>query len=103
MACADGRDSTTPMERVSWGTSEAISDGSCVPRQAVTPAKLHSGVIGQTTVNACAGKEGLDGVGASSRGAGGFDGLAWREPNWSSSWPQGPQWVEDLPSSHHWL
>ena len=68
---------TTVMDRVLWGASEAISDGSGLHRQAVTPAKPHSGVIGQMTANACTGKEGLDGVGVSDRGAGGFAGLAW--------------------------
>ena len=37
------------MDRVSWGASEAISNGSGVCRWAVTPVKLHGGVIGQTT------------------------------------------------------
>ena len=67
---------TTPMDRVSWGASEAISNGSGVHRQTVTPAKLHGGVIGRMTANACTGKEGLDGVGVSNRGAGGFVGPA---------------------------
>ena len=67
---------TTPMDRVSWGASEAISNGSGVCRQAVTPAKPHGGVIGWMTANACTGKEGLDGVGVSNRGAGGFAGPA---------------------------
>ena len=58
---------TTPMERVSWATSEAISNGSCVHRQAVTPAKPCGGVIGQMTANAHTGEEGLDGVGVSNR------------------------------------
>ena len=66
---------TTPMDRVLWGASKAISDGSCVCRQAVTPAKLHGGVIGQTTANAHTGEEGLDGVRVSSRGARGLCGL----------------------------
>ena len=75
------------MDRVSWGASEAISEGSGVCRQAVTPSKLHSGVVGQTTANTCTGKEDLDGVGVSNR-------RGWRlcwsslgELNWSSSWP----------------
>ena len=67
---------TTPMDRVLWGTSEVSSDGSCIHRQAVTPAKLQGGVIGQTTAKAHTGEEGLDGVRVSGRGAGGFDGLA---------------------------
>ena len=68
---------TTPMDRVSWGTSEAICNGSCICRQAVTPAKPHGGGVGWTTANSHTGKEGLDGVGVSSRVAGGLDGLAW--------------------------
>ena len=59
---------TTPMDRVSWGASEAISNGSFVCRQAVTPAKPHCGVIGWTTANDLTGEEGLDGVGVSGRG-----------------------------------
>ena len=66
----------TPIERVSWGTSEAISDGSCVHKQAVTPVKLQGGVFGWTTANTHTGEEGLDGVKVSGWGAGGFDGLA---------------------------
>ena len=54
---------TSPMDRVLWDASEAIFNGSGVCRQAVAPAKPHSGVVGQTTANACIGKEGLDGVG----------------------------------------
>ena len=80
MAHAYGGDSgvaTTPMGKALWGASEVISNGSCVCRQAVTPAKLHSGVIGWMTANASTGIEGLDGVGVSGRGAGGFHGLAW--------------------------
>ena len=68
---------TTPIDRVSWGTSEASSNGSCVHRQAVTPAKLHGGGVGQTTAKARTGEEGLYGVRVSGRGAGGFDGLPW--------------------------
>ena len=71
---------TTSMDRVSWGASKAISNGSCVRRQAVTPAKPHGGVVGQMTANAHTGEEGLDGVRVSGRGAGGFDGLA--QGNW---------------------
>ena len=67
----------TPMDRVLWSASEAISNGSGVCRQAVTPVKPHSGVIGWMTANACTGEEGLDGVGVSNRGAGGFAGQAW--------------------------
>ena len=68
---------TTLMDRVPWGASEAISNGSGVHRQAVTPAKLHGGVVGHMTANACTGREGLDRVGVSNRGAGGFAGPAW--------------------------
>ena len=68
---------TTPMDRVFWGASEAIFEGCGVCRQAVTPAKLHGGVVGQTTANACTVKEGLDEVGVSNRGVGGFVGPAW--------------------------
>ena len=68
---------TTPMDRVSWGASEASSEGCGVHRQAVIPAKLHGGVIGQMTANACTCEEGLNGVGVSNRGAGGFAGPAW--------------------------
>ena len=68
---------TTPMDRVLWGTSEATSDGSCICRQAVTPAKPHGGVIGRTTANACTGEEGLDGVRVPSGGFEGFDGPTW--------------------------
>ena len=54
-----------------------ISNGSGVCRQAVTPVKLHSSVVGWMTANSCTGEEGLDGVGISNRGAGGFAGPAW--------------------------
>ena len=67
---------TIPMGIASWGASEAISNGSSVHRQAVTPVKLHGGVIGQMTANTHTGEEGLGGVGVSGRGTGGFDGLA---------------------------
>ena len=67
---------TTPMDMVPWGTSEAISRGCDVRRQAVTPAKLHGGVIGHMTANACTGEKGLDGVGVFNRGTGGFAGPA---------------------------
>ena len=67
---------TTPMDRVLWNASEANSNCSCFCRQAVTPGKLHSGVVGWVTANAHTGKEGLDGVGVSGWGAGGFDGPA---------------------------
>ena len=56
----------TPMDRVLWDTSEANSDSSCFCRQAVTPGKLHGGVIGWTTANAHTGEEDLDGVEVSS-------------------------------------
>ena len=59
------------------GPSEVTSDGCGVCRQDVTPAKQHGGVAGQMTTNACTGKESLDGVGVSDRGAGGFVGPAW--------------------------
>ena len=68
---------TTPMDMVPWGTSEAISKGSDIQRQAVTPVKPDGGVIGCTTANACTGEEGLDGVGVFDRGIGGFAGPAW--------------------------
>ena len=67
---------TTPMDMVPWGTSEAFSGGCGVCRKAFTLAKLHGGVIGHMTANACTGKEGLDGVGVSNREAGGFAGPA---------------------------
>ena len=41
---------TTPMDMVPWGTSEAISNGSGVRRQAVTPTKLCGGVVGHMPV-----------------------------------------------------
>ena len=43
---------TTPMDRVLWSASEAISEGSGVHRQAVTPAKPHGGVVGWMIANA---------------------------------------------------
>ena len=67
---------TTPMDMVPWGVSEAISRGSDIQRQAVTPAKPCSGVVGHMTANACIGKEGLDGVGVFDRGTGCFAGPA---------------------------
>ena len=75
---------TIPMGRELWGASEAISNGSSVCRQAVTPVKLHGGVIGQMTANSHTGKEGLDGVGVSSRGLEALM-VCLGEPNWSSS------------------
>ena len=65
---------TTPIDMVPWGASEAISKGSGICRQAVFPAKLHSGVDGHMTANACTGEEGLDGVEVFNRGTGGFAG-----------------------------
>ena len=65
------------------GASEAISKGSGIWRQAVTPAKPHGGVNGHMTANACTGEEGLDGVGVFDRGPGGFAGPAqgsWVDP-----------------------
>ena len=67
---------TTPMDRVLWGASEAPSNGSGVCRQPVTPEKPDGGVVGRMTANACTGEDGLDGVGVSNRGAGGFAGPA---------------------------
>ena len=54
---------TTPMDMVTRGTSEATSNSSGVCRQAVTSAKPCGGVVGHTTANACTGEEGLGGVG----------------------------------------
>ena len=54
---------TTPMDMVPRGTSEATSYNSGVHRQAVTPAMPHSRVGDCTTANACTGEEGLGGVG----------------------------------------
>ena len=68
---------TTPMGMVPRGSSRATSTSSGVRRQAVTPAKLCSGVGGCTSANACTGKEGLSGVEAFSREAGGFTGKIW--------------------------
>ena len=104
VAHAHGGDSgvvTTPMDRVLWGASEASSDGSCVHRQAVTPAKLHGGVLGWMTAKAHTGEEGLGGVRVSSRGAGGFDGLAQGK---QIGPPLGIRALDGWgsPSSHHW-
>ena len=68
---------TTPMDMVPWGTSEAISKGLGIQRQAATPTKLHGRVHGHTTANACTGEEGLDGVEVFKREAGGFTGTIW--------------------------
>ena len=65
---------TNPMGMVPRGTSRATSTSSGVCRQAVTHAKLHSGVGGHTSANACTGKEGLGGVGVLGGDAGGFTG-----------------------------
>ena len=55
----------TPMDMAPRGASEATSTSSGVCRQAVTPAKLCSRVVGHTTSNTCPGEEGLEGVGPS--------------------------------------
>ena len=65
---------TTPMDMVPWGASKAISKGSGIQRQAVTPVKPCGWVNGHTTANACTGEEGLDGVGVFNREAGAFTG-----------------------------
>ena len=68
---------TTPMDMVLRGASEAISNSSGVHRQAVTPVKLHGRVVGSMTANACTGEEGLSWVGVFNGEAGGFTGTVW--------------------------
>ena len=68
---------TTPMDMVPRGASEATSNSSGVRRQAVTPAKPCGGVVGCTTANACTGKEGFGGVGVFDGEAGSFTGTVW--------------------------
>ena len=68
---------TTPMDMVPRGAPEATSNSSGVHRQAVTPAKPCSGVVGSTTANACTGEEGLGWVGVFDGEAGGFTGTVW--------------------------
>ena len=63
---------TTPMGMVPRRNSRATSISSGVHRQSVTPAKLHDGVGGCMSVNACTGEEGLGGVGVFGGEAGGF-------------------------------
>ena len=65
---------TTPMDMVPRGTSEATCNSSGVHRQTATPAKPHGRVGGHVTANACTGKEGLGGVGVFGGEAGGFTG-----------------------------
>ena len=66
---------TTPMDMVQRGTSEATSNSFGVCRQAVTPAKLCGRVIGCTTANACTGEEDFGGVGVFDGEAGGLTGI----------------------------
>ena len=68
---------TSPMGMVPRGISRATSTSSGVCRQAVTPAKLHDGVGGHTSANACPGKEDLGGEGVFGGEAGGFTGAVW--------------------------
>ena len=66
---------TSPMGMVPMGASRSTSTSSGICRQAVTPAKLHGGVGGCTSANACTGKEGLGEVGVFGGEAGGFMGI----------------------------
>ena len=68
---------TTPMDMVPRGASEAIPNSSGVHRQAVTPVKPHGGVVGHMTSNACTGEEGLDWVEVFDGEAGGFTCTVW--------------------------
>ena len=68
---------TTPMDRELGDASEALSDGLCLLRQAITHGKPQGGVTGQMTANSHTGKEGLDGMGVSCRVAEGLDGSVW--------------------------
>ena len=91
----------TPMDRVPWDASEANSNSSWFHRQAVTPGKPHGGIVGQVTSNAHTGWEGLDEVGVSSWGVGGFDGPAQENQIGPPFGLGGPQWVGYLPSGYH--
>ena len=80
---------TSPMGMVPIGALRSTSTSSGILKQAVTSEKPCSGFGGHTSANACAGEEGLGGVGV--------------ELTWSYLWPQGLGWLGDLPGSHHWL
>ena len=68
---------TTPMGMVPRGSSRATSTSSGICRQAVTPAKPCSRISGHMSANACTSEEGLGGVEAFGREAGGFTGKIW--------------------------
>ena len=68
---------TSPMGMVPRGASRATSTSSGVCRQAVTPAKPHSGVGGCTSANAFTGKEALGGVRVFGGEARGFTHTVW--------------------------
>ena len=74
---------TSPMGMVPMGTSRSTSTSSGICKQAVTPEKPCSRVGGHMSTNACAGKEGLGGVGVLGGEAGGFMGIireSWLDP-----------------------
>ena len=68
---------TSLMDMVLMGASRSTSMSSGICKQAITPEKPCSGVGSHTSTNACAGEEGLGGVGVLSGEAGGFMGIIW--------------------------
>ena len=66
---------TSPMGMVPMGASRSTSMSSGICKQAITPEKPCGRVGGCTSTNACAGKEGLGGVGVLGGEAGGFIGI----------------------------
>ena len=66
---------TSLMGMVPMGASRSTSTSFGVCKQAITPEKPRGRVGGHMSANACAGKEGLGGVGVLSREAGGFMGI----------------------------
>ena len=69
---------TSPMDMEMMGASTSMGSGIC--KQAITPAKPHSGMGGHTSANACAGKEDLGEEGAFGGVAGDHTGIIWE--NW---------------------
>ena len=77
---------TSPMGMMPMGASRSTSTSSGIHKQAITPEKPCSRVGSCMSANACAGEEGLGGVGILGGEAGGFMGIireSWLDPTFS--------------------
>ena len=68
---------TSPMGMVAMGAWRSTATSSGICKQAGTPEKTCGGVGGHMSANACAGEEGLGGVGVLGGEDGGFMGIIW--------------------------